>query len=85
MYKLNKTKRIIQIHYNTSIGYSLYIGRGGPVIINSSSIIGNNITIGAGGVITKSIPNNATIIENYTKGINYNNPGRYIKNKWLDI
>lgn len=47
LYKLNKTKRIIQIHYNTSIGYGLYIGHGGPVITNSSSIIGDNVTIGA--------------------------------------
>lgn len=122
LYKLSKTKRIIQIHYNTLIGYGLYIGHGGPVIINPSSIIGNNVnlsqfltigsnhnkaakigdnvyigpnvcivedveignnvTIGAGSVVTKSIPNNATIVGNYAKIINYNNPGRYIKNKW---
>lgn len=73
-YKLNKTKRTIQIHYNISIEYELYIGHGGPVVINTSSIIGDNIIIGIGSVVTKSIPNNATIVGNYA-----NNPERYKK------
>ena len=44
--------------------------------------IGNNVTIGAGSVVTKDIPDNATAVGNYAKVINYNNPGRYIKNPW---
>lgn len=118
----NRTKRDIQIPKNTQIGYGLYIGHGGPVIINPTTIIGNNcnlsqfttigsngkkaaeigdnvyigpsvcivenvkignnVTIGAGSVVTKDIPDNATAVGNYAKVINYNNPGRYIKNRY---
>lgn len=62
------------------IGDNVYIGPN--VCIVEDVEIGNNVTIGAGSVVTKSIPNNATIVGNYAKIINYNNPGRYIKNKW---
>ena len=41
------------------------------------TVIGNNVTIGAGSVATKDISNNATAVGNYAKVINYNNPGRY--------
>lgn len=44
--------------------------------------IGNNVTIGAGSVVTKNIPDNATAAGNYAKVLNYNNPGRYIGNPW---
>lgn len=114
-----------RIPRNVKIGYGLYIGHGGPVIINPTAIIGNNVnlsqfttigsnegkaatigdnvyigpnvcivedvvignnvTIGAGSVVTKSIPDNATAVGNYAKVINYNNPARYIGNKWKDI
>ena len=43
----------IDINYKTKIGYGLYIGHGGPVIINGTTVIGNNcnlsqfITIGS--------------------------------------
>lgn len=110
---------------SVKIGYGLYIGHGGPVIINPTAVIGNNVnlsqfttigsnegkaaiigdnvyigpnvclvedvvignnvTIGAGSVVTKSIPDNATAVGNYAKVINYNNPGKYIGNKWQDI
>ncbi|MBR7071102.1 MAG: serine acetyltransferase [Clostridia bacterium] len=111
-----------KIGLNAKIGYGLYIGHNGPVIISSDATIGNNVnlsqfttiganngraatigdnvyigpgvsvvenvtigdnvTIGAGSVVTKNIPENATAVGNYCKVINYNNPGRYIKNKW---
>lgn len=47
--------------------------------------IGDNVTIGAGSVVTKSIPDNATAVGNYAKVINYDNPGRYILNRWTDF
>ena len=114
-----------RIPRSVKIGYGLYIGHGGPVVINPTAIIGNNVnlsqfttigsnegkaavigdnvyigpnvclvedvvignnvTIGAGSVVTKSIPDNATAVGNYAKVINYNNPARYIGNKWKDI
>ncbi len=123
LWKLNRTKKNIQIPLSTQIGYGLYIGHGGPVVINGSAVvgnncnisqfttigsnhgkaatigdnvyigpnvcivenvrIGNNVTIGAGSVVTKDIPDNATAAGNYAKVLNYNNPGRYIGNKWV--
>ena len=112
----------MKINYKTKIGYGLYIGHGGPVIINNTAVIGNNcnisqfltigsnkgnaaiigdnvyigpsvcivedvkignnVTIGAGSVVTKDIPDNATACGNYAKVINYNNPARFIRYKW---
>lgn len=95
-----RNKQLIQIQRKTKIGYGLYIGHGGPIVVNPTTIIGdnvyiapncclvenviigNNVTIGAGSVVTKNIPENATAVGNYAKVINYNNPGRYIKNAW---
>lgn len=122
LYRLNRTKKTIQISPNTKIGYGLYIGHGGGIVINPTAVIGNNCnlsqfttigsnegkaatigdnvyvgpnvcivedvkigdnaTIGAGSVVTKNIPENATAVGNYAKVINYNNPGRFIKNRW---
>lgn len=122
MWKLSKTKQSIQIPKETKVGYGLYIGHGGPVIVNPTAIIGNNVnlsqfttigsnhnhaavignntyigpnvcvvenvtigsnvTIGAGSIVTKDIPDNATAAGNYAKVINYNNPGRYVRNRW---
>lgn len=55
---------------------------GPSVCIVEDVKIGSNVTIGAGSVVTKDIPENATAVGNYAKVINYNHPGRYIKNKW---
>ena len=46
--------------------------------------IGDNATIGAGSVVTKDIPSNATAAGNYAKVLNFNNPGRYIQNSYLE-
>lgn len=122
LYKLSRTRKTIIIPKQTEIGYGLYIGHGGPVVINKTAKIGNNVnlsqfvtigsniekaatigdnvyigpnvcivedveignnvTIGAGSVVTKDIPDDATAAGNYAKVLNYNNPGRYIQNKW---
>ena len=95
-----RNKQLIQIARNTQIGYGLYISHGGPVVINPSTVIGNNVyigpsccivenvvigdnvTVGAGSVVTKDLPNNSTCAGNYAKVLNFNNPGRYIQNKY---
>ncbi len=122
LWGVSKTKKYIQLPRKTKVGYGLYIGHGGPIVVNETAIIGNNcnlsqfttigsndfnaaiigdntyigpnvcivenvkignnVTIGAGSVVTKDIPDNATAVGNYAKVINYNNPGRYIKNPW---
>ncbi len=122
LYTINHNKKNLQIPTQTQIGYGLYIGHNGPIVINKTAIIGNNcnlsqfttigskdgvstiigdnvyigpnvcvvenvkignnVTIGAGAVVTKDIPENATSVGNYAKVINYNNQGRYIKNRY---
>lgn len=123
LWTVNRTKKIIQLPRKTKVGFGLYVGHGGPIVVNPTTIIGNNcnlsqfttigsneghaaiigdntyigpnvcivedvtigsnVTIGAGSVVTKDIPDNATAVGNYAKVINYNNPGRYIKNRWI--
>ncbi|MBR6153145.1 MAG: hypothetical protein IKQ43_01780, partial [Treponema sp.] len=122
MLKRISIKYLIDIPASTRVGYGFYIGHGICIVINSSTIIGNNVnisqflnigtnhqtpavignnvyiaphvsvvedviisnnvTIGAGSVVVKNIPANATAVGVYAKVINYNNPARYIKNKW---
>lgn len=123
LWVLNRSKKTIQIPRGTKIGYGLYIGHEGPVIVNRTAVIGNNcnlsqfstigsnegaaavigdnvyigpnvcivenvhignnVTIGAGSVVTKDIPDNATAAGNYAKVLNYNNPGRYVCNRYF--
>jgi serine O-acetyltransferase len=122
LWKINLTKNTIQLPRQTTVGYGLFIGHGGPIVVNSTAVIGNNcnlsqfttigtnhgqaavigdntyigpnvcivenvkigsnVTIGAGSVVTKDIPDNATAVGNYAKVIHFNNPGRYISNRW---
>ncbi|MGV0936466.1 serine O-acetyltransferase [Empedobacter falsenii] len=119
---IKRIKYKIDISHKTQIGYGFYIGHSGPIVINPTTIIGNNVnvsqytsiganegpaaiikdevyigpnvciienviigskvTIGAGSVVTKNIPDNATVVGNYAKVINYDNPGKYILNKF---
>lgn len=114
-----EVRQRIQLHPNTKIGYGLFIGHGGPVVVNPTAVlgnnvnlsqfvtivanftkaatigdntyiglitciidnvkIGNNVTIGAGSVVTKDIPDNATAVGNYAKVINYDNRGNIQK------
>lgn len=125
LWRLSRMRKKIELHPNTKIGYGLYIGHDGPIVVNPTAVIGNNVnlsqfttigsnynkaaiigdctyigpnvcivedvkignnvTIGAGSVVTKDIPDNATACGNYAKVINYNNPGRYINNRWTDF
>jgi len=53
---------------------------------NQAAVIGNNVgnevTIGAGAVVVKDIPDNATAVGVPAKVVSYSNPGRYINSKW---
>lgn len=112
----------MQIPYETSIGYGLYIGHGIGIVVNGTAVIGNNcnlsqfttigandgkaaeigdnvyigpsvclvenikignsVTIGAGAVVVKNVPDNATVAGVPAKVISYKTPGRYIGRKW---
>lgn len=122
---LIRPRRAMEIGLTAKVGYGLYIGHEGPVIINGTATIGNNVnlsqfttigsnhghaatigdnvyigpnvcivedveigsnaTIGAGSVVTKDIPDNATAAGNYAKVLNFDNPGRYVKNRWEPV
>ena len=45
LWVFNRTKYTIQISNQTRIGYGLYIGHGGPIVINKHTIIGNNVNL----------------------------------------
>ncbi len=63
------------------IGDCTYIG---PMVCVVDEVhIGSNVTIGAGAVVVKDIPSNATAVGVPAKPINFENPGRYIGNKWM--
>lgn len=59
------------------IGDNVYIGP--HVCIVENVKIGNNSSIGAGAVVTKDVPENATVAGVPAKVLNYNNPSRYIQ------
>ncbi len=62
------------------IGDNVYIGPNSSIVEDVS--IGSNVTIGAGSVVTKDIPSDATAVGSPAKVIHYNNPARYIKNPY---
>ena len=62
------------------IGNNVYIGP--SVCIVEDVHIGDNATIGAGSVVVKDVPLNATVAGVPAKVLNYNNPGRYIKKRY---
>lgn len=66
-------------HY-AIIGDNVYIGP--HVSIVEGVHIGNNVTIGAGAVVTKDVPDNATVAGVPAKIISYKKPGRFIGNRW---
>lgn len=72
----------IGTNHNTPaiIGDNVYIGPSVCVVENVH--IGSNTTIGADSVVTKDIPRNATAAGVPAKVLNYDNPARYISQKW---
>lgn len=119
---LFRDRNRIQIPISTKIGYGFYIGHDGPIVINGTAVIGNNVnvsqfttigsnvehaavignhtyigpnvcivedvkignyvSIGAGSVVTKDIPDEATAAGNYAKVLNFNHPGRFVHRCW---
>lgn len=116
------TQGRIQLPYNTHVGYGLYIGHNGPVVINANSVLGDNInlsqfltigsntdhaanigdrvyvgpnvcivedvhiandvTIGAGSVVTKDIPPDSTVAGNYAKVIKEKSHPEFLQHLW---
>lgn len=65
------------------IGDNVYIGP--HVAIVEDRIIHSNSTIGAGTIVVNDIPENATVVGNPLRVVSFNNPGRYINNRWPKI
>ena len=65
LWRLNRTKRIIQIPRNTKVGYGLYIGHGGPVVIHPTTVIGDNCNLSQFTSIGSN-ENHAAVIGNNT-------------------
>ncbi len=70
MWKLNRTKRTIQLPRTTKVGYGLYIGHGGPIVINPTTIIGNNCNLSQFTTIGSNSSHAATIGDNVYIGPN---------------
>ena len=48
------------------------------MVVCGGVTIGEGCVIGAGSVVTKDIPDNATVAGVPARVLNYNNPGRYV-------
>lgn len=63
------------------IGDNVYIG---PMTCIVEDVkIGNNTTIGAGSVVTRNVPENATAAGSPAHVLNYSDPGQYIGNPFM--
>ncbi len=63
-----------------TIGDNVYVAP--HVSIVGGVVIGDNVSIGAGAVVVKDIPRNATVAGVPAKILNYNNPARFIGNRY---
>lgn len=82
LWKINRTKKTIQLPLQTRVGYGLYIGHGGPIIVNPTAVIGNNCNLsqfttigsnhGQAAIIGDNtyIGPNVCVVENVTIGNN---------------
>lgn len=82
IYFYKKRKYGLDVSHKMKLGYGLYIGHGGPLIINSTAILGNNInlsqytTIGSNDGLAAEIGDNVyigpsvCIVENVKIGSN---------------
>ena len=62
------------------IGDVVYIAPHASIIEDVK--IGSFSTVGAGAVVTKDVPENATVVGCPAKVINCNNPGKYVVRRW---
>ncbi len=70
LWAINRTRNVIQLPRGTQVGYGLYIGHGGPVVINPTAKIGNNVNISQFTTIGSNKGNAATIGDNVYIGPN---------------
>lgn len=63
------------------IGDCVYIGP--HVCLIDEVHIGGNATVGAGAVVTKDVPQNATVVGVPAKVLSYDRPARFIRNSWI--
>lgn len=67
---LIRDRKRIQLPRNTQVGYGLCIGHGGPVVVNESTIIGNNCNLSQFTTIGSNEGRAATIGDNVYIGPN---------------
>lgn len=60
---------------------NVYLGPSVCVVNNVK--IGRNSTIGAGAVVVKDVPENATVAGVPARVLNFDNPGRFVNNKYI--
>ena len=122
MYLRARRKSQVQLSPKTKIGYGLLLGHVSCIVVNSRTIIGNNVnlsqflsigtnhktpaiigdnvyigpnvcivedvkignnsSIGAGAVVTKDVPENASVAGVPAKVLHYNNPGIFINRRF---
>lgn len=71
------------IHPSALIGSNVNLSQFVTIGSNhgKAAVIGNNVTIGAGSVFTRSVPDNCTAAGNPARVLNQNNPERYVNKR----